>query len=525
MGNRASVVEHGVGSGGDTTSTYGYPAAGGAAGTQPHGVTQVEHTGNQTGTSSFTYDDAGNMTGREHAGLPFQELSWDAEGELATVAADADGDGAVSVAEQDDAEGYVYTADGERVLRTQDGRTTLYLGHQELTLDHSTGSVSGQRYYAFGGMTIATRTGYNFGDVDTVISDQQGTGTVQIPNVDGPGQRVHRYTDPYGKPRGPQASQPGAGGGADGDWSGEHGFLDKPVDATGLTAVGARMYDPLLGKFVSVDPIMDLTDPQQWNGYAYSHNNPTTFTDPTGMREVCETGYSCNYGKGGSITKAKKKTKPKPTINDKRSRWRAAVRSRAITPWYSGPTEYAGHGITAAGIGLDAVSAAANRGVAAKDNASSRYVKGQKNTGIPGRQAALDQQRRDASAARRVIHQKPAARWSTSTASKLATSPVGKAGLPGAAVGIIVGMPNYHDANGGSWALAGAQAGQDALFAAAGGWAAAALLGAFVVGTGGLGLLVIGGAAVIGAGIGYTASQQMNEKNSAFFRRRNWGLW
>ncbi|MEU4363644.1 RHS repeat-associated core domain-containing protein [Promicromonospora sp. NPDC023987] len=256
------------------------------------------------------------MTGREHAGLPLQELSWDAEGELATVAEDADGDGAVSTVEQDDADGYVYTADGKRVLRTQDDATTLYLGHQEPTLDHSTGSVSGQRYYAFGGMTIATRTGYNFGDVDTIISDQQGTGTVQVPNVDGPGQRVHRYTDPYGKPRGPQASQPGAGGGADGNWTGEHGFLDKPVDATGLTAIGARMYDPLLGKFISVDPIMDLTDPQQWNGYAYSHNNPTTFTDPTGMREVCETGYSCNYGKGGSITKAKKRPKPKPTIWD-----------------------------------------------------------------------------------------------------------------------------------------------------------------------------------------------------------------
>ncbi|MBO0609853.1 RHS repeat-associated core domain-containing protein [Myceligenerans salitolerans] len=336
VGNRTSVVEHAVGSGTDTTSTYDYPEAGGAAGTQPHGVTQVQQTGAQPGTSAFEYDAVGNMTGRDQAGQALQELSWDAEGELAAVAEDADGDGTISAAEQDEADGYVYTADGERILRTQDGATTLYLGHQELTLDHGTGTVSGQRYYTFGGMTIATRTGYNFADVDTIISDQQGTGTVQIPNVDGPAQRVHRYTDPYGKPRGPQASQPGAGGGADGDWTGEHGFLDKPVDATGLTAIGARMYDPTLGRFVSVDPVMDLTDPQQWNGYAYSHNNPTTFTDPTGMRELCETGYTCNYGKGGSITKAKKKPKPKPTIWDIRSRVRYSY--TLAQPWQPLPS-------------------------------------------------------------------------------------------------------------------------------------------------------------------------------------------
>ncbi|WP_170177025.1 RHS repeat domain-containing protein [Myceligenerans xiligouense] len=335
VGNRTSVVEHAVGSGSDITSTYDYPEAGGAAGTQPHGVTQVEHTGAQTGTSSFTYDDAGNMTGRDQAGQTLQELSWDAEGELAAVAEDTDGDGTISTAEQDEADGYVYTADGERILRTQDGATTLYLGHQELTLDHSTGTVSGQRYYTFGGMTIATRTGYNFADVDTIISDQQGTGTVQIPNVDGPAHRVHRYTDPYGKPRGPQASQPGAGGGADGDWTGEHGFLDKPIDATGLTAIGARMYDPTLGRFISVDPVMDLTDPQQWNGYAYSHNNPTTFTDPTGMREICDSGHTCNYGKGGGITKQKKKAKPRPrpatvesTANTSNWSWWTTLRAR-----------------------------------------------------------------------------------------------------------------------------------------------------------------------------------------------------
>jgi hypothetical protein len=32
--------------------------------------------------------------------------------------------------------------------------------------------------------------------------------------------------------------------------------------------VGAREYDTSTGRFLSVDPIMDLTDPQQINGYA-----------------------------------------------------------------------------------------------------------------------------------------------------------------------------------------------------------------------------------------------------------------
>ncbi|MGW6421023.1 polymorphic toxin-type HINT domain-containing protein, partial [Streptomyces sp. NPDC055055] len=53
---------------------------------------------------------------------------------------------------------------------------------------------------------------------------------------------------------------------------------------TGLTHLGAREYDPAIGRFISVDPILDLNDPQQSQGYSYGNNNPVSFSDPTGLR-------------------------------------------------------------------------------------------------------------------------------------------------------------------------------------------------------------------------------------------------
>lgn len=73
--------------------------------------------------------------------------------------------------------------------------------------------------------------------------------------------------------------------------------MNKQVaEKTKLTNVGARTYDPLLGKFLSVDPVIDPNLPQQNTGYAYSGNNPSTYTDPSGLRldEGCGWGPSCN---------------------------------------------------------------------------------------------------------------------------------------------------------------------------------------------------------------------------------------
>lgn len=274
VGNRTSTTQHAAT---NTVSTYAYPAAGATA-VRPHAVTSVASvTGSTTATSTFAYDGAGNMVTRDVAGQTAQTMSWDAEGELDNVQENS--------TTTDD---YVYTADGDRLVRKQDGKTTVYLpGGTELTLSGTT--LTAQRYYAFGGKTVAVRTGKGLAGASTIVSDHQATAQLQVSQLDNTVRR--QYSDPFGAPRGTAAAM-----------TGDHGFLDKPTDTTGLTAIGARYYDPLIGRFISVDPIMDLKDPQQWNPYAYSNSNPVTWSDPTGMIY----GGPMLDGKYGSTKGAKK---------------------------------------------------------------------------------------------------------------------------------------------------------------------------------------------------------------------------
>jgi RHS repeat-associated protein len=64
-------------------------------------------------------------------------------------------------------------------------------------------------------------------------------------------------------------------------------FTGKERDAeSGLDYFGARYYGSALGRFTSPDPKQITTqrrlDPQQWNAYAYTRNNPLQFVDPDG---------------------------------------------------------------------------------------------------------------------------------------------------------------------------------------------------------------------------------------------------
>jgi RHS repeat-associated protein len=83
------------------------------------------------------------------------------------------------------------------------------------------------------------------------MADYHGTATVSIDA--GTDQLVRRWMDPFGVPRGEDAN-----------WKSDmRGFVDGQLDdSTGLTHLGAREYDPKLGKFISVDPLVDIKDPQ-----------------------------------------------------------------------------------------------------------------------------------------------------------------------------------------------------------------------------------------------------------------------
>jgi RHS repeat-associated protein len=62
------------------------------------------------------------------------------------------------------------------------------------------------------------------------------------------------------------------------------GYTGHVMDsATGLTYMQQRYYDPLVGRFLSTDPVGPESDPLNHFGrYHYAYNNPYRFTDPDG---------------------------------------------------------------------------------------------------------------------------------------------------------------------------------------------------------------------------------------------------
>jgi RHS repeat-associated protein len=255
-----------------TNISYTYPADGPTS-IRPHTITSAVSSGSTSGTSNYTYDASGNMVTRPGLGGAQQTLAWDELGSLTKVT-----QGGSSVARM------VYDPTGSRILRQQNGATTIYVGDAELTLKGQ--SLTVIRYYTHQGQTIAARTANSNASVTGLIPDWQGTTHLQVNTTTG--ELTIEWHDPYGQPLG----KTGVG------WIGERGFVGGTQDETGLTRIGARDYDPTLGAFITTDPIHSTQNRMMMNVYGYAGSNPTTYSDPTGRAAMMIADCPGCLGKG-----------------------------------------------------------------------------------------------------------------------------------------------------------------------------------------------------------------------------------
>jgi RHS repeat-associated protein len=171
---------------------------------------------------------------------------------------------------------YIYGPDGSRLLSIQGKQATLDLGEAQLTVVPGGGLINTQRSYSVpGGSVLRYAAGGAVSALAALTADHQGNPYAEIKLAAGMGFRI-RKQDPFGNERGtaPLAL----------NMQTNAGFLGVTRDdASGFTPLGARWYDPVVGRFLSADPVVDLADPLQQNGYAYAHNNPVTHSDPSGL--------------------------------------------------------------------------------------------------------------------------------------------------------------------------------------------------------------------------------------------------
>lgn len=244
--------------------TYTYGGAG------PHAVTSA-------GAQSYQYDVNGNMvTGGGRT------IEWTSFNQLRKVTDNASNKNSE----------FFFGASRERVKQVRKTGstlidTTIYAGGLYEKITPASGPVEHKHYIVAPTGRIAVFTDRSDWSNDlryfhtdglgsvTVVSDEKGAVLKRFAYDAWGRQSTLANTTPFTAT--PVISQTALGGFT-------RGFTDHEMLADqGLIHMNGRVYDPVLGRFLSADPNIDgAEDAQGYNRYTYVGNNPLSFTDPTG---------------------------------------------------------------------------------------------------------------------------------------------------------------------------------------------------------------------------------------------------
>ncbi len=271
-----------------------YPAQGASA-IRPHAITSV--IGGTFGTGSYTYDASGNLATAPNG----RTATWTSF------------DMPLTLTKGSNTATFTYGPEHQRTKQVRSGNITVtYAGAMEVETNTSTNTRTIKTYWpmgigveidrpATGSPAVTPPTELNWLHKDRLgspIAISGETGTL----------RERLAYDAWGKRRTTNGATTGTPATPTPD------SIDGVVDNRGFTGhemldqldlvhMNGRIYDPLIGRFLSADPILqDPMNGQSYNRYSYVMNNPTNLTDPTGFS--AEGIEGCSVNNGGCLQQA-----------------------------------------------------------------------------------------------------------------------------------------------------------------------------------------------------------------------------
>jgi RHS repeat-associated protein len=214
-------------------------------------------------------------------------------------------------------------------VKKSTGTLYWYGGGSDVLLETDLSGGLLNEYIFFGGKRVARRDAA--GNVFYYFADHLGSSRV-ITNATG---TVCYEADfyPYGGERAVTTT-----------CSQNYKFTGKERDTeTGNDNFGARYYPNNLGRFLTPDPLMAsgrASNPQTWNRYAYTLNNPLRFIDPNGLQEQpcattdqeCEKRRLAAKGKGKVTVTAGITTLEPVTSDDRQAQKQKQPQETSVTP-------------------------------------------------------------------------------------------------------------------------------------------------------------------------------------------------